>query len=213
MRRLLPNDPWNRRVLAAFVVLWVISCIRVPYPQFFAMQHLPTALAVIALTAAERKALVDRVGFGFVISFLVLHVVGARYLYSYVPYDDWAEHVLGIRLSERFGFERNHYDRLVHFWFGLLFVYPLARFFERQLGVRGWWPAVLALCVVMAAGAVYEIAEWSVAMAFAPDWADAYNGQQGDPWDAQRDMALAAVGAMFGVVGLALLRSWRAHRG
>ncbi len=210
MRRLLPNDPWNRRVLATFFALWVISAIRVPYPQFFAMQHIPTVLAVIALTAAERQMFVDRVGFVLVVAFLVLHLIGARYLYSYVPYDDWAEHVFGFRLTERFSFERNHYDRLVHICFGLLFVYPFARFFQRQLNARGCWPAVLAVCVVMAAGAVYEIAEWAVAMAFAPDWADAYNGQQGDPWDAQRDMALAAVGVIFGV---GLDAAWRKSRG
>ena len=38
-----------------------------------------------------------------------------------------------------------------------------------------------------------------MAMTFAPDWAEAYNGQQGDVWDAQRDMALAGCGAIFGV--------------
>lgn len=56
------------------------------------------------------------------------------------------------------------------------------------------------VCVALAASAVYEIAEWAVAMTFAPDWAEAYNGQQDDAWDAQRDMALAWVGAIVGVV-------------
>ena len=50
--------------------------------------------------------------------------------------------------------------------------------------------------MILAASAVYEIAEWVAAMTFAPDWADAYNGQQGDLWDAQRDMALAWRGSM-----------------
>jgi putative membrane protein len=57
---------------------------------------------------------------------------------------------------------------------------------------------------VLAASAVYEIGEWATAMTFAPDWAEAYNGQQGDPWDAQKDMAFAAVGSILavGFVGL-----------
>ncbi|MCI0335790.1 MAG: DUF2238 domain-containing protein [Planctomycetes bacterium] len=37
-------------------------------------------------------------------------------------------------------------------------------------------------------------------MIFAPDWADAYNGQQGDVWDAQRDMTLAWAGSVLGVI-------------
>ena len=75
---------------------------------------------------------------------------------------------------------------------------------QRHARLRGWWPGVLAICVVLAASAVYEIGEWATAMTFAPDWAEAYNGQQGDMWDAQKDMALAAVGSILGtgIVGL-----------
>ncbi|MEX0642015.1 MAG: DUF2238 domain-containing protein, partial [Pirellulales bacterium] len=176
-------------------------------------QHVPTVLATVALTIAERRRFIDRLGFALVIFFLVLHLLGARYLYSFVPYDDWSQQLFGIRITDSFRFERNHYDRLVHVCFGLLFVYPLARFFERQLGIAGWWPAVLAVCVVLAAGAVYEIAEWLTAMTFAPDWADAYNGQQGDAWDAERDMAFAAVGSIVGAgfIGLARKASVNRH--
>jgi putative membrane protein len=45
-----------------------------------------------------------------------------------------------------------------------------------------------------------------MAMTLAPDWADSYNGQQGDMWDAQRDMALAACGAIIGIGLVGLLR-------
>jgi putative membrane protein len=143
--------------------------------------------------------------FALVIAFLLLHLVGARYLYSNVPYDEWSQKILGFSIDERMGFERNHYDRLVHFCFGLLLAYPLWELFARHARLGGWWPGVLAICVVLAAGTVYELVEWTTAMTFAPDWAEAYNGQQGDVWDPQRDMAFAAVGAILGVaiVGLA----------
>ena len=196
MARILPVDAWNRYLLAGFLVAWAVSCIRVPYPQYFVMQHVPTVFAVVALTAAERKQCLDRLGFALIIAFLLLHLLGARYLYSYVPYDDWSQRLLGFRITDHFGFERNHYDRFVHFCFGLLIIYPLARFFECHLGARGWWPVALAITTILAASAVYEIGEWLTAMTFAPDWADAYNGQQGDPWDSQRDMACAGLGAL-----------------
>ena len=61
---------------------------------------------------------------------------------------------------------------------------------------------MFAFSVILAASALYEVFEWLVAIVMAPDWAESYNGQQGDPWDAQRDMALAALGAMLGL-GLA----------
>lgn len=193
---LLPKDSFNRHLMVALLVIWAVSCVNLDSAKYFAMQHVPTVLAVVSLTIAERKQLIDRLGFSLITGFLLLHLLGARYLYSYVPYDAWSQQIFGVRITDYFGFERNHYDRLVHFCFGVLFVYPLWHFFERQLSLRGWWSAVLAICVVMAASAVYEIGEWVTALTFAPDWADAYNGQQGDAWDAQRDMALAGVGAI-----------------
>lgn len=208
----LPKARFNRWLIAAFLALWAISCISVPYPKYFAMQHVPTVLATISLTVAERRLIIDRLGFTCVILFLLLHLLGARYLYSFVPYDDWAEQLFGIRITDCFGFQRNHYDRLVHFGFGLLFVYPLWRFFERELDAVGWWPAALAASIVLAASAVYEIGEWLTAMTFAPDWADAYNGQQGDSWDAQRDMAFAAVGSIVGAGLIGVVRRTIARR-
>jgi putative membrane protein len=70
---------------------------------------------------------------------------------------------------------------------------------------------LVALSIIMSASAGYEVFEWLVAIVMAPDWADSYNGQQGDAWDAQRDMALAAAGA---VVGLAIAAPWwlRVHQ-
>jgi putative membrane protein len=202
---LLPEDSLNRRIMAVFLFVWVATCWNVPYPkEFFAMQHVPTVVAVAALILAERKLRISHLSFALIIAFLLLHLIGARYLYSNVPYDDWSQAILGFRIGERMGFERNHYDRLAHFSFGLLFTYPLWNLFTRYARLRGWWPGVLAICVVLAASAVYEIGEWATAMAFAPDWAEAYNGQQGDPWDAQNDMAFAAVGSILavGFVGL-----------
>jgi putative membrane protein len=202
---MLPEDRWNRSLMAAFLVLWAISCIRLPHPEYFVIQHVPTVLATIALVVAERKHVVDRLGFTLIVLFLMLHLLGARYLYSFVPYDDWTQKLFDVNITEQFGFQRNHYDRLVHVAFGLLFVYPLARFFHKRLGLAGSWPPILAVCTILAASAVYEIAEWLAAMTFAPDWAEAYNGQQGDLWDAQWDMALACAGSMVSAAIIAVL--------
>jgi putative membrane protein len=203
---LLPEDSLNRRIIVVFLFVWAASCWNVPYPkEFFAMQHVPTVVAVAALILAETRLRIGRLSFALIIAFRLLHLIGARYLYSNVPYDDWSQKFLGFRIGERMGFERNHFDRLVHFSFGLLFICPLWDLFTRYARLGGWWPGVLAICVVLAASAVYEIGEWATAMTFAPDWAEAYNGKQGDPWDAQKDIALAGVGAILGagVVGLA----------
>jgi len=125
--------------------------------------------------------------------------LGARYLYSYVPYDTWSEIFLGINITDRFGFERNHYDRLVHFSYGLLLAVPIQEFERLYFGLSASLSAVLAIECVLATSAAYELGEWLVAVVFAPEWAEAFLGQQGDIFDAQKDMALAMVGAMLSI--------------
>ncbi len=55
---------------------------------------------------------------------------------------------------------------------------------------------------MLAIGALYEIVEWLLTLTAPPAMADDYNGQQGDPWDAQKDMALAGVGALLTTIVL-----------
>lgn len=140
------------------------------------------------------------------LGFLWLHLIGARWIYSYVPYDQWTEWLTGQTLSAWMGWERNHYDRLVHFASGVLFVPPVEELLQRS-GLQGrWLAAFLSISVVLAIGAAYEVAEWQVAVIFAPEYAEAYNGQQGDLWDPQKDLALAGLGAVLCEVGIMIQR-------
>ena len=120
--------------------------------------------------------------------------MGAHYTYSLVPYDAWVEALTGRTLSSLTGWERNHFDRLVHFSYGLLLAYPAREVFLRVADVRGFWGYYLPLDVVMATSMLYELIEWGAASVFGGDLGVAYLGTQGDPWDAQKDMALATAG-------------------
>jgi putative membrane protein len=203
---MLPADRWNRIVLAVFLAFWAISCINVPYPKYFWLQHVPTAAAIVGLAYVQNRLAISRLSYTLFMAFMALHVLGARYLYSYVPYDEWSERLFGFNINYQFGFRRNHFDRLVHFCFGLLLVIPAWRFSRRIVCLDAKWSAAFAMMGILSAGAVYEIFEWLAAMIMAPDWAESYNGQQGDVWDAQRDMALAACGAIIGLCFVA--REW-----
>jgi putative membrane protein len=209
IHRMPPATAWNRRALALFLVLWAVSCIRVPYPKYFWLQHVPTVAVVLALAAADRRWPISRLSYTLILAFMTLHLLGARYLYSYVPYDVWSERFGGFRITDRCGFTRNHYDRFVHFCFGLLLVVPAWQFARRVMGLSAAGSVAAAISLILSTSALYEIFEWLVAVVMAPDWADSFNGQQGDPWDAQWDMALAMVGS---IVGLALAAPvWLRH--
>ena len=90
--------------------------------------------------------------------------------------------------------------RFVHFAFGLLAVPVASEVFRRHAGVSRRLALILSVGFVIAVGALYEIFEWLLALFLAGSAADEYNGQQGDQWDAQKDMALAALGALLVVL-------------
>ena len=129
--------------------------------------------------------------------FLLIHIIGARYLYSYVPYDDWTQQLFGISLSEWFGWQRNMYDRLVHFSYGLLLFSAMYQGLNNVLKIPSTRQLiVLTLMLNMSTSLLYELFEWGIATTLSPEAAEAYNGQQGDMWDAHKDMALALVGGI-----------------
>ena len=131
-----------------------------------------------------------------VVLFFVLHTIGGRYTYTSVPYDDWTRSLFGTSFNDAFGLKRNHYDRLVHFSYGVLAVLPTREFLERHLRIAPRLALYIAVESVIAVSAIYELFEWFLSIVLAGPLAADYNGQQGDMWDAQKDMGLAAVGAL-----------------
>ena len=127
--------------------------------------------------------------------FLSFHLVGAHYTYAETPFGFW--------MQDLFGFERNHYDRLVHFLFGLLLAWPMREILLRKSGVSVAWSYYIAVNCVLAFSAIYEILETIAAMIVSPELGAAYLGTQGDEWDAQKDALLAFVGAV-----IAMLATW-----
>ena len=165
------------------------------YLQDQPLHHVPTVLALILLFWCAKRGVLSNASTLAIHAFIWLHILGARYIYSFVPYDNWCTTFFGFSLSDAFNFQRNHYDRLVHFAYGALATFPQFELLRRRLKLSILAAQIGSFTLVLAAGAVYEIIEWLLAMTAAPDWAERYNGQQGDAWDAQKDMALAAAGA------------------
>jgi putative membrane protein len=198
--RWVSHDRYPTLLLALLTVLSVALAID-PYDRADWLLENALLFAGVGVLVATRKALpLSRLSYTLVFVFMCLHAVGAHYTYSLVPYDDWFRAVTGRTLSSLTGAERNHYDRLVHFSYGLLLAYPAREVFLRVADVRGFWGYYLPLDVVMATSVLYELIEWGAASAFGGDLGTAYLGTQGDPWDAQKDMALATLGAIIAMV-------------
>ena len=135
--------------------------------------------------------------FAAICGFVALHCIGARWLYSNVPYDAWAQMLTGWSPNAAFGWQRNHFDRFIHLIYGLCFT-PAVWHWLRQR-----WPSLavghafaVTVMLIMCTSLLYEWLEWGIALTMSPEAAESYNGQQGDVWDAHADMLLATVGAL-----------------
>jgi putative membrane protein len=172
------SDKTKRIALGGFLVLTALSCIRVQYPEYFALQHIPTGICLAVLMWLDRKWTLDRTAFITALGMLMLHVLGARYLYSYVPYEEWGRAIFGISIQETFGWQRNHFDRLVHLMYGVTLGIVLARWLPLHFINSRGWASLLAIDLVLSTSGLYELIEWWISLAMAPDWADSFNGQQ-----------------------------------
>lgn len=161
----------------------------------WALENALVVLFVIVLVATYRSYQLSSLSYTLIVVFLCLHEVGAHYTYSKVPYDEWSQQLFGRALNAMLDWERNHFDRVVHFCYGLLPVYPARELVVRAARVRGFWSYLLPLTLVMSTSMVYELLEWAAAEIFGGDLGTAYVGTQGDEWDGQKEMALASLGA------------------
>ena len=160
------------------------------------LENALTFIGVGLLVATHRVFPLSRVSYTTLFVFFCLHSVGAHYTYAEVPYDEAWRNLTGHSLNEALGWERNNYDRVVHFAYGLLLAYPIREVFLRIANVRGFWGYFLPLDLTMSTSALYELIEWGAALVVGGDLGQAYLGTQGDEWDAHKDMALASLGAL-----------------
>lgn len=137
----------------------------------------------------------SRISYTLIFIFMALHEIGAHYTYAKVPYDAFLISHFNFSLNEYMDWDRNHFDRLVHFLYGLLLAYPVKELYCRVANATGFWSYFFPLELTMASSMVFELIEWGAAELFGGDLGMAYLGTQGDVWDAHKDMALASLGA------------------
>jgi putative membrane protein len=187
-------------LLGAFAAIWLALAIHPWYRQDWLLENMLVFAALPIFVATARRLRFSNFAYTCLFLFLVLHSVGAHYTYSEVPYDRWSEQLIGRPLNDLLGWERNHYDRVVHFAYGLL-ITPLAlELYHAVAPPRGLWRWLMPLLFMVSHSVVYELVEWAAAVVFGGELGVAYLGTQGDVWDAQKDMTLAAAGSVVAIL-------------
>ena len=186
-------------LLITFTAIWIALAIAPRYRQAWLLENVAVVLAVPMLVWSYRRLRLSNASYVAIFAFLVLHEIGAHYTYSEVPYDDWGRSLLGFSPDQVLGFSRNHYDRAIHFLYGLLITPAVVELFAARAPPQRIWRWILPVSFVMSHSVAYELVEWAAALVFGGDLGVAYLGNQGDPWDAQQDMLLATLGSALAI--------------
>ncbi|GIM88695.1 membrane protein [Paractinoplanes toevensis] len=196
--RLYPVTTPPRRepviLLAVGLVALVVSAIGAASLGTWFMEVLAALIAAPILVLTYRRFPLTPVVYRLILAQALILMIGGHWTYAEVPAGDWVRDALGLA--------RNPYDRLGHLAQGFVPAIIAREILLRRTPLRpGGWLSALVLCVVMAVSATWELFEW-VAALIGGSSADDFLGTQGDVWDTQWDMAMAAVGA---IVSLLLL--------
>jgi putative membrane protein len=187
-------------LLGIFTCVWLWSAWKPLHPDDWELENYLVFFWVPVLLITAHYFKLSDISYGLITLFMCLHVIGSHYTYSEVPF--------GGTLQVWLNAERNMYDRLVHFAFGLLLAYPIREVLIRIARLRGFWAYFSPIDVTFSFSSIYEIVEWKAAALAAPELGLAFLGTQGDIWDAQKDMLLAGTGAILAMfIGL-LLNLW-----
>lgn len=209
--RLIPHRQYLLILAALFGVWWVVLAIQPWHRSTWLLENALAIAGIVLLTVFHRQLLFSRVSYTLIFVFMCLHQIGAHYSYSEVTYDWWFQHFTGRTFNSLVGWERNNFDRVIHFTYGLLLAYPVREIFLRVVNVRGFWGYFLPLDLTMSTSMLYELMEWGTSVAFGGDLGQSYLGTQGDEWDSQKDMALASLGALVSMCITAAI-NWRLQR-
>lgn len=182
------NNRFLQLLLIWLVLFWVAMAITPFDRSDWLLENLLVFLYAGLLIASYRRFRFSNLSYGLFGIFLSLHMVGAHYTYAETP--------LGFWLQDLFGFSRNHYDRIVHFAFGLLIAYPFREFLVRVAGVHIGWSYLMVVITVLGFSGFYEVLEGLAAVIVSPELGLAFLGTQGDIWDAQKDTGLAFAGSI-----------------
>lgn len=213
----MATDRRHRRYLLTLVGLFLLIWGALAIDPFNRHDWLLENLLVVGLAAAlllgHKHYLPSRSAATLIFLYLCIHQLGAHYTYANVPYNDWWQALTGEGLNEQLGWERNQFDRLAHFSYGLLLAYPMREVLIR-LGLRpGVWSLILPIDIVLSTSAIYELIEWAGAEVLDGGLGRTFLATQNDRWDPQKDMALAAGGALIAMIITGIVTRTRRRHG
>ena len=186
----------HKLLYAIYIVVWTIMAINPKYPQDWLLENVLIFLFFPFVIWMDKKHTYTLLSIILLLIFASLHSLGSHYTYAEMEHFNAVTHF--------FGFERNHFDRFVHFLFGLL-VFRILFEMIASSTVSTKSALTFTLTMIISISTFYEMLEWLAAVILHPELGMAFLGTQGDVWDAHKDTALAMLGAL---INIAFYRSY-----
>lgn len=174
----------------AFAIFWIILAVDPVMRDVWWAENIPVMAVFALLVATFKQFRFSNTAYVLMSCWLVLHTIGGHYTFANVPFDFF---------TDRFGAERNHFDRLGHYSIGF-YAFPVAELLTRKGQAKPVVVYLFGLFAIMALAAGYEIIEWWYAALEGGDAGVEFLGSQGDIWDAQKDMLADTLGAVTALI-------------
>ncbi len=184
----LRQNYWLQIFIGVFLGVWISTLVGTSDVNNWILENTLVFLFLAFLIITFKRFQFSDLSYLLICIYLCLHVYGSKYTYAENPFGYW--------LQDIFHWQRNHYDRIVHYSFGFLLAYPLRELFLNWFKFPKLAAWALPIEVTLSVSGLYELIEWAVADVFFPAQGNAYLGTQGDIWDAQKDMFMATLGAV-----------------
>jgi len=184
------QENYPKILLFAYILVWIWAAINPNYRSVWIDENIMPVLFLGILIISFRWFKLSNLSYTLIFIFLVLHTIGGHYSYSEMPLFNW--------IKENYDLDRNHYDRIVHFLFGVLFFYPIYEVLNRIfLVLKGWRCLFLAFLVIAAFKGIFEVIEYAyTAVRNNSLTVTNYLGEQGDSFDALKDIGLGILGGL-----------------
>ncbi len=184
MKKYLPHI-----LLGLYIVEFIIAGIN-PYSRsvWFA-ENIPIMLLVLFIVILYKRG-VRFSNTAYILMFILpfWHTIGGHYTFERVPFDFF---------NNLFGYSRNMFDRIGHFTVGFYALPIIEYLVERGLVARRAIAITYSIFTIAFVAVFYEWTEWWYAELYGGESGLAFLGSQGDIWDAQKDMLLDVLGALF----------------
>lgn len=189
---------FKKSLTVIFVATWLLLAINPVDAGIWALENFLVVIVFPVVLWADRRYQFNNLTYLSLTLFVILHLFGAHTTYNQMGYFQW--------LSDMFGWQRNYYDQVVHFLFGLMVFTTFFEIFNHQ-GLSRRISYLLAFLFISSIGAWYEILEWLAMVVFCRQTElECFMAvSQNDVWDAQKDIAYAMIGS---VVAMVLHRVW-----